>query len=81
VDEIPDSACCCCSQSFSLLSQYRFFAGGIGLGAAYAMRYKKGVAPMIVAGLGGSMADIVYGYMVACQDHVQRKAAPDEPTK
>ena len=44
---------------------------GIGLGAAYGVRLKKGAAPMIVAGLGGSLADIIYGYTVACQDEVQ----------
>ena len=55
----------------SLLSQYKFCVAGVGLGAAYGIRMKKGPAPMIVAGLAGSFADIIYGYTIACQDEVQ----------
>lgn len=50
----------------SLLSQYRFCTAGIGLGTAYALRYKKGVIPMLAAGAIGTSADMVYGYLVEC---------------
>jgi hypothetical protein len=63
----------------SLLSQYRFCAGGVGLGAAYAIRMKKGAMPMVVAGAVGSVADLVYGYSVACFQQVQDyREAEDE---
>jgi hypothetical protein len=64
----------CESQSFvhSLLSQYRFCAGGVGLGAAYAMKYSKGPMPMVAAGVTGTMADMIYGYVSACQKEAQR---------
>ena len=50
----------------SLLSQYRFTAAGVGLGTAYALRYKKGFGPMVVAGAAGTTADLLYGYLVEC---------------
>ena len=56
---------------YSLFSQYRFFVAGIGLGTAYHLHSKAGPAPMIVAGLGGSLADLIYGYTVECQKEVQ----------
>ena len=56
---------------YSLFAQYKFCVAGVGLGAAYGIRLKKGPAPMIIAGLGGSLADIIYGYTMACQDEVQ----------
>eukprot|EP00934_Nitzschia_sp_Nitz4_P003876 Nitzschia sp. Nitz4//scaffold155_size52807//9535//9901//NITZ4_006792-RA/size52807-augustus-gene-0.46-mRNA-1//1//CDS//3329537357//3866//frame0 len=49
-----------------LLSQYRFCAAGVGLGTAYALRFKKGVMPMIAAGAVGTSVDMVYGYLVEC---------------
>ena len=52
----------------SLLSQYRFSAAGVGLGTAYALRYKKGFVPMIAAGAIGTTADMVYGFLVECAD-------------
>lgn len=54
-----------------LFSQYRFFVAGIGLGTAYHLHSKAGPAPMIVAGLGGSLADLIYGYTVECQKEVE----------
>lgn len=42
-----------------MLSQYRLCAAGIGLGTAYALKYKKGLAPMIAAGAVGTSADMV----------------------
>jgi hypothetical protein len=52
--------------SISLLSQYRFCAAGIGLGTAYALRYKRGVIPMMAAGAMGTTVDMAYGYLVEC---------------
>ncbi|KAI2496387.1 hypothetical protein MHU86_18123 [Fragilaria crotonensis] len=57
--------------STCMFSQYQFFVAGVGLGGAYAIHLKKGPAPMILAGLGGSLADLVYGYAIACQDEVR----------
>jgi len=54
-----------------LLSQYSFCAGGVGLGAAYGIRYSKGVVPMAVSGVVGTMADMIYGYVVACSKEVE----------
>lgn len=50
----------------SLLSQYIYTAAGVGLGTAYALRYKKGFVPMVAAGAVGTSADLAYGYFVAC---------------
>jgi hypothetical protein len=58
---------------FSLLSQYRFSAAGIGLGTAYTLKYKKGLIPMIAAGAVGTTADMAYGFLVACLDLRQQK--------
>lgn len=44
-------------------------AGGIGLGTAYSLRYKKGLVPMVAAGAVGTTADLVYGYLVSCQQY------------
>ena len=44
---------------FSLLSQYRLCAAGLGLGTAYSLKYKKGLVPMIAAGAVGTTADMV----------------------
>jgi len=54
-----------------LLSQYSFCAGGVGLGAAYGIKYSKGVVPMAVSGVVGTMADMAYGYIVACSKEVE----------
>ena len=59
-------------QSSSLLSQYRFCAGGVGLGAAYSIKYSKGALPMVVAGVAGTVADLAYGYTVECAKEVER---------
>lgn len=56
----------------SLLSQYRFCAVGVGLGAAHGIKYGKGVVPMVMAGVAGSFADLVYGYTVACSKEAQQ---------
>eukprot|EP00547_Thalassionema_nitzschioides_P006442 CAMPEP_0194203140 /NCGR_PEP_ID=MMETSP0156-20130528/3002_1 /TAXON_ID=33649 /ORGANISM="Thalassionema nitzschioides, Strain L26-B" /LENGTH=72 /DNA_ID=CAMNT_0038928831 /DNA_START=69 /DNA_END=287 /DNA_ORIENTATION=+ len=55
-----------------LLSQYKFFVGGIGVGAMSGIHLKKGIAPMIVGGVAGSMTDLMYGYMVACKEKVSK---------
>jgi hypothetical protein len=54
----------------SLLSQYRFCTGGVLGGAAYGIKAKKGVVPMVIAGVAGTFSDLVYGYMEACKDEV-----------
>jgi len=54
----------------SLLSQYTFCLGGVLGGAAYGIKAKKGLVPMVVAGVAGTMSDLVYGYMEACKDEV-----------
>jgi hypothetical protein len=51
------------------LTQYRLCAAGIGLGTAYALRYKKGVIPMVAAGAIGTSADMVYGFFVECAQY------------
>ena len=50
----------------SLLSQYRFCTAGIGIGTAYALKYKKGFVPMFAAGAIGTSADLMYGLLVEC---------------
>ncbi len=55
----------------SLLSQYRFCAAGVGLGTAYALRYKKGIIPMVAAGAIGTSVDMVYGLFVECAQYRQ----------
>jgi len=60
-----------CSLS-SLLSQYRFCTAGVGLGAAYGIRSKTGIMPMVAGGVAGTLADLVYGYTVACVDEVEQ---------
>ena len=55
----------------SLLSQYSFCAGGVLGGAAYGMKMKKGMLPMVAAGVAGSVADLVYGYVSACEKEVK----------
>jgi len=54
------------------LSQYKFFVGGVGAGAMAGIQLKKGVGPMIVGGVAGSTADLMYGYIVACKDKVSK---------
>jgi len=54
----------------SLLSQYRFCAGGVLGGAAYGIKAKKGVVPMVIAGVAGTVSDLVYGYVKACKGEV-----------
>mmetsp|Transcript_5437 Transcript_5437/g.6949 ORF Transcript_5437/g.6949 Transcript_5437/m.6949 type:complete len:87 (-) Transcript_5437:286-546(-) len=54
-----------------LLSQYRFCAGGVGLGAAYGIKYSKGPLPMVTAGVMGTFGDLVYGYVKACKKEVE----------
>jgi hypothetical protein len=55
---------------FSLLSQYRLCAGGVLAGAAYGIKYRKGIMPMVAAGISGSLADLIYGYLEACKNEV-----------
>ena len=58
-------------QIHSLLSQYRFCTGGVGLGVAYGIRYKKGALPMVAGGVAGTVADLIYGYTVACKQQAE----------
>lgn len=46
-------------------------AGGVLGGAAYGIKTKKGVLPMVVAGVAGTMADMAYGYVIACKNEVE----------
>eukprot|EP00551_Chaetoceros_affinis_P006586 CAMPEP_0203666130 /NCGR_PEP_ID=MMETSP0090-20130426/3215_1 /ASSEMBLY_ACC=CAM_ASM_001088 /TAXON_ID=426623 /ORGANISM="Chaetoceros affinis, Strain CCMP159" /LENGTH=85 /DNA_ID=CAMNT_0050529915 /DNA_START=53 /DNA_END=310 /DNA_ORIENTATION=- len=55
-----------------ILSQYRFCAGGVGLGAAYAIKYSKGPMPMAMAGVAGTVGDLIYGYYEACKIEADR---------
>jgi hypothetical protein len=55
-----------------LLSQYHFCAGGVGLGVAYSLKYKKGLIPMVAAGVGGTLADLIWGRVVACKEEAKR---------
>lgn len=55
-----------------LLSQYKFFAAGVGLGGFYAIRKSKGIPVMVAAGVAGSVADMIYGYTVACKEESER---------
>lgn len=52
------------------------FVGGIGLGAAYGVHTRKGVAPMMVAGVAGSVADLVYGYYFVCREESTKQEEP-----
>lgn len=65
----------------SLLSQYQFCAAGVGLGTAYAIKTnKKGAQGMlgpIIGGAVGSVADLVYGYTVACVTEREKYFARD----
>lgn len=55
----------------SLLDQFPFFVGGAGLGTAYALYGKRGnIMPLLVGGMVGSVADLVYGYTVKCVTQV-----------
>lgn len=58
---------------FSLLSQFRFCAAGVGLGTAYTLRYKKGFVPMLAAGAVGTSVDMIYGYLVECAEFREQK--------
>mmetsp|Transcript_15063 Transcript_15063/g.22560 ORF Transcript_15063/g.22560 Transcript_15063/m.22560 type:complete len:92 (-) Transcript_15063:456-731(-) len=64
-DMTPEEALSNC-----LLSQYRFCAGGVLGGAAYGIKAKKGVVPMVIAGVAGTVSDLVYGYVKACKGEV-----------
>ena len=57
--------------SCSLLSQYRLCAGGVLGGAAYGIKYRKGIIPMVAAGVAGTLADLVYGYLESCKNEVE----------
>jgi hypothetical protein len=57
-------------RAFSLLSQYQFCAGGTISGVLYGMKFPTGrlgrYTPFLVGGIAGSLADLMYGYNVAC---------------
>jgi len=56
----------------SLLDQFPFFLGGAGLGTAYALKTKSGnIMPLLIGGMAGSVADLVYGYTVKCVNQVE----------
>lgn len=57
--------------STCLLSQYRLCAGGVLAGAAYGIKYRKGIMPMVAAGVSGSVADLIYGYLQSCKNEVE----------
>mmetsp|Transcript_33985 Transcript_33985/g.38676 ORF Transcript_33985/g.38676 Transcript_33985/m.38676 type:complete len:91 (-) Transcript_33985:1024-1296(-) len=61
-----------------LLSQFWFFGGGVGLGLAGSLKLKKGPAPMIIGGVAGSLADLIYGYTVACKEHTSTNKKEEE---
>jgi len=56
----------------SLLSQYAMTFGAVSVATGYALWKKppNGVAIMIVAGVGGSLLDLGYGWTTACQHEV-----------
>jgi hypothetical protein len=64
---------------FSLLSQYQFCVGGIVSGAAYGIKFPTGrfgrYTPFLVGGIAGTMADLIYGYNVACIKEVEAERA------
>lgn len=57
-----------------LLDQYRFCASGAGLGVAYSLSRtpKGGLVPLVVGGALGTVADLVYGYTIACVAEADR---------
>jgi len=57
-----------------LLSQYRFCTAGLGLGAAYGLKYIKGAPmfPMVAGGVVGTAADLIYGLTFACRDELKQ---------
>ena len=60
------------SLSRCLLSQYTFCVAGLGLGVAHALKHKKGMMPMVVGGVLGSLSDLTYGLLVGCKEQVNR---------
>lgn len=61
---------------YSVLSQYRFCVAGVGLGAAYGIKFPHGkygkFSPFLVGGITGTMADMLYAYNVTCIEELQR---------
>ncbi|KAL9186451.1 hypothetical protein ACHAXT_005689 [Thalassiosira profunda] len=53
-----------------LLSQYRFCAGGVVVGAGYSVlrraTVKPGPWPMLAGGFAGTLGDFIFGYFVEC---------------
>jgi hypothetical protein len=58
----------------SLFEQYALTFASVSLGTAYAVwkRPPNGLALMLVAGAGGSLLDLAYGWNVACVSHVEQ---------
>lgn len=56
----------------SLFSQYALTVAGVTGGTGYALykRPKNGVGIMVVSGVAGSLADLAYGWNVACSKYV-----------
>ena len=46
-------------------------AAGALLGGAYGIKKSKGIAPMVVGGFAGTVADFAYGFTVDCQEDAQ----------
>mmetsp|Transcript_2871 Transcript_2871/g.8399 ORF Transcript_2871/g.8399 Transcript_2871/m.8399 type:complete len:95 (-) Transcript_2871:898-1182(-) len=53
-----------------LLSQYKYCVGGLAAGVAYSVPSKRGIVPVMAAGVAGSLADVMWGLMVECQSEV-----------
>jgi hypothetical protein len=58
----------------SLFEQYALTFASVSLGTAYAVwkRPPNGLALMLVAGAGGSLLDLAYGWNVACVSQVEQ---------
>lgn len=58
---------------FSLFAQYALTFAAASTGTAYAVwrRPPNGIAIMLVAGAGGSLLDLAYGWNVACVNEVE----------
>ena len=65
---------------FSLFAQYAATFAGVSCGTAYAVvkKPKNGMAIMLVAGAGGSILDLAYGWNVTCSQEVQKWYQADE---
>jgi len=58
-----------CLHSFALLL-HCISVGGLAAGVAYSVPSKRGIVPVMAAGVAGSLADVMWGLMVECQSEV-----------